>query len=312
MRSERGALVLSAVAAALLAAVGDRGRARHRLGRHPARRPVQPLLRGHRALHPAGGARSSRGPTTSDYPFGYLFFEPLINTVKGLLILGVSAFALVDAGIALASGGREVEFGPAALYAAFATVACLAVVWALRRGRAASPLVAADVETWTVNAAVSGGVLAGFLLAIWLQRAGHAGAALTSTRRWSPSSSCSPGRCRCAWRAAASSRSSTARPRGGGRRHGGRGRPRPRRPARSRAIWVRAIQPGRHRLRRRPRPGAARRPRSTSPPPTGCAGRSSPPSPAATRRCVVDVVFTAVEAYAAPTAGLTRSRPPDP
>ena len=54
---------------------------------------------------------------------------------------------------------------------------CLAVVWALRRA-AASPLVRADVETWTVNAVVSGGVLAGFLLAIWLQRAGHAGAAM--------------------------------------------------------------------------------------------------------------------------------------
>ncbi len=115
-------------------------------------------------------------PDDADYPFGYLFFEPLINTVKGLLILGVSAFALVDAAIALASGGRAVEFGPAALYAAVATAACIAVVLALRRS-APSPLVKADIDTWTVNAAVSGGVLAGFLLAAWLVRSGHAGAA---------------------------------------------------------------------------------------------------------------------------------------
>ena len=61
-------------------------------------------------------------PDDERYPFGYLFFEPLINPAKGLLILGVSLFALVDAAIALASGGREVVLGPAMAYAAFATV----------------------------------------------------------------------------------------------------------------------------------------------------------------------------------------------
>ena len=176
MRTERGALVLSAVAAALLAAVGIAAALVTGSGAI--------LLDGLfnlcfavAALFTLRVAQLLARPDDADYPFGYLFFEPLINTVKGLLILGVSAFALIDAVIALASGGREVEFGPAALYAAAATVTCLAVVWALRRA-AASPLVAADVETWTVNAVVSGGVLAGFLLAIWLQRAGHAGAAL--------------------------------------------------------------------------------------------------------------------------------------
>ena len=39
-------------------------------------------------------ARLLARPDDERYPFGYLFFEPLINTVKGLLILGVSAFAL--------------------------------------------------------------------------------------------------------------------------------------------------------------------------------------------------------------------------
>ena len=51
-------------------------------------------------------------PDDERYPFGYLFFEPLINTVKGLLILGVSAIALFDAVVALASGGRAVHSAP--------------------------------------------------------------------------------------------------------------------------------------------------------------------------------------------------------
>ena len=62
-------------------------------------------------------------------------------------------------------------------YAAFATVTCVAVALFLRARRDVSPLVAADVENWTVNAAVSGGVLAGFAGAAVLERAGLAGAA---------------------------------------------------------------------------------------------------------------------------------------
>ena len=117
-------------------------------------------------------------PDDERYPFGYLFFEPLINTGKGLLILGVSLFALFDAVSAILAGGRVVVVGPAMVYAAVATVACTAVALILRRAarRAPSPLVAADVENWTVNALVSGGVLAGFILATVLARRGHAGA----------------------------------------------------------------------------------------------------------------------------------------
>ncbi len=118
-------------------------------------------------------------PDDERYPFGYLFFEPLINSAKGLLLIGVSLFALADAGIALMSGGRAVTFGPAIAYAAGATLACLAVAFVLGHSHRAapSPLVAADVEAWLVSAAISAGVLAGFLLAAFLARRGHAAAA---------------------------------------------------------------------------------------------------------------------------------------
>lgn len=118
-------------------------------------------------------------PDDARYPFGYLFFEPLINTGKGLLILGVSLFALLDAVAALIAGGRAVTFGPAILYAVVATTACAVVALVLRRESRAhpSPLVTADVENWTVNAMISGGVLLGFVFATLLERSGHAGAA---------------------------------------------------------------------------------------------------------------------------------------
>lgn len=175
MRSERGALTLSAVAATLLAAVGVAAA----LATGSGAILLDALFNLCFAITAALTLRVARllaRPDDERYPFGYLFFEPLINTAKGLLILGVSAFALVDAAVALATGGRPVAFGPAALYAAVATLACAAVVLALRRA-APSPLVRADVDTWTVNAVVSGGVLLGFLLAAWLVRSGHAAAA---------------------------------------------------------------------------------------------------------------------------------------
>ena len=271
MLSERGALVLSACAAALLAAIG--------VAAALATGSGAILLDGLfnlcfcvTALFTLRVARLLARPDDERYPFGYLFFEPLINTVKGLLILGVSAFALFDAAIALASGGRAVEFGPAALYAAFATLACLAVVWALRRA-APSPLVAADVDTWTVNAAVSGGVLLGFLLAAGLERWGHAGAALYVDPAMVALvvllSIALPVRMAATGLLALLNRAPARR---GGGRHGG---PRPRRPRRP------AASPASGSARSSPdapptwsctcwcRPA----PTSTSPPPTACAAR---------------------------------------
>jgi predicted Co/Zn/Cd cation transporter (cation efflux family) len=173
VRSERAGLVVSAAAALVLGVVGVASAVATGSGAILLDGLFNICFFGTALLTLRVAALLAR-PDDERYPFGYLFFEPLINTVKGLLILGVSSFALVDAVIALATGGREVTLGPALAYAAFATVACIAVVLALRRTRqvVASPLVAADVDNWTVNAAISGGVFAGFLAAAALQRAG--------------------------------------------------------------------------------------------------------------------------------------------
>lgn len=119
-------------------------------------------------------ARLLRRPDDSDYPFGYLQFEPLINTVKAALILIVGLLALIDAGFVISRGGNDVSAGLALSYATFGTVVCGLLVFALRHKgrRVASPLVDADVENWVVNLAITLGMLAAFCLALWLQRAG--------------------------------------------------------------------------------------------------------------------------------------------
>lgn len=124
-------------------------------------------------------ARLLERPDDHRFPFGYMQFEPLINLVKGLLILGVALLALVNAVVSLARGGQAVQAGPALAYALFATGGGIAVSVMLRRLalRTRSPLVDADVGNWIVNAAISGGMVGAFLLAMVLERNGHITAA---------------------------------------------------------------------------------------------------------------------------------------
>ena len=112
-------------------------------------------------------------PDDRKFPFGYGYFESLVNAGKGLLILGVALFALIDALIALFSGGREILAGPAIIYAVFATLACSFTAWTLRRSLAHldTPLVRADYENWLINAMISSSVLLTFCfipVARWL------------------------------------------------------------------------------------------------------------------------------------------------
>ena len=109
-------------------------------------------------------ARLAQRPDDARYPFGYLQFEPLINLAKGLLILGVGMLALLDSSLALLRGGTAVEAGLALAYAGAATLGCGGTLLILRRlqRRAASPLVQGDIENWTVNTAISAGMVLAF------------------------------------------------------------------------------------------------------------------------------------------------------
>ena len=98
------------------------------------------------------------------FPAGYAFFEPLVNGIKGVLVLGISLMALAGALQAIFSGGRSIAAGMAIAYGTFATLACLGLAIMTRMGfkRTQSPLIHADAENWTVNAAISSAVLLAF------------------------------------------------------------------------------------------------------------------------------------------------------
>ncbi|SDM60147.1 cation diffusion facilitator family transporter [Franzmannia pantelleriensis] len=113
-------------------------------------------------------------PDSDSYPFGYSYFESLVNLCKGLLILGVSLFALVDAVVALLTGGRMISAGLAVMYALFATAACSLTAWVMHRSQrhVHSPLVVADKFNWLVNSVISAAVLAAFCLVLLFEHVG--------------------------------------------------------------------------------------------------------------------------------------------
>jgi cation diffusion facilitator family transporter len=116
-------------------------------------------------------ARLIEGPSDEEFPFGYAAFEPALNTVKSVLVLGVSVFALIGAINTILDGGRQLSAGWAIVYALVAVVGCFSVSFYQDRVAKAlgSPLLAVDAKNWLVNGAVSSAVGVAFGLAMLME-----------------------------------------------------------------------------------------------------------------------------------------------
>ena len=116
-------------------------------------------------------AKLVQGPADDWFHFGYSSFEPMLNTIKGLLLLGVCAFSLVSAVNALLHGGRPLNPGWALIYAIVAASGAGLLALAQRRAAKAtgSPLLEVDVKNWQIDAALSAGVALAFSAAFLLR-----------------------------------------------------------------------------------------------------------------------------------------------
>lgn len=103
------------------------------------------------------------------FTMSFWHLEPIVLGLNGVLLTGAALYALVTAVSSLLTGGRELDFGQAILYAAIVVV--VAVLMALKNRRAnrtiRSSFVALDVKGWTMSAALTGALLAAFLFG-WL------------------------------------------------------------------------------------------------------------------------------------------------
>ncbi len=110
-------------------------------------------------------ARMVQREDNAHFPMGYAFFEPLINGIKGMLVMGVSVMALIGALEALFSGGRAISPGMATLYGIFAATVCWLMALLTHRSakHSNSPLLLIDAENWLINGAISSAVLLAFI-----------------------------------------------------------------------------------------------------------------------------------------------------
>ena len=108
-----------------------------------------------------------RRPDNAQYPFGYAGFEPLLNFLRGGLVLGVTSFASLSALTTLSQGGHPVGSQVVALYALLTASACFYVASRVGRlGRKVdSPLLKVDSESWRVDGMISLGVFVAFVVA---------------------------------------------------------------------------------------------------------------------------------------------------
>lgn len=106
------------------------------------------------------------------FQFGYYNFEPLLNLVKGFIILIVCVFALVSSIEAILGGGKELQMELAVVYAIIATIACFVVALILKhyKKKLHSPLVDVDAFNWLMNGIISGGVALTFIIAYFMKK----------------------------------------------------------------------------------------------------------------------------------------------
>ncbi|WP_258934327.1 cation transporter [Nesterenkonia pannonica] len=86
--------------------------------------------------------------------------------VNALLMMSVAAYALFQAVTALLSGGRDVEFGAAVIYAGVVVVLTFAIGFVEHRANRTlnSALVAIDVKGWIMAGGVTSALLVAFLI----------------------------------------------------------------------------------------------------------------------------------------------------
>lgn len=105
--------------------------------------------------------------TSQRFQFGYWHLEPLVGVLRDSILTVACIYAAIDAVNSLASGGHEVEYGLAALWAGVLCAIGLVMTLVLRRKAKAlqSPMLELDARSWAVSACLSLALLVGFVVA---------------------------------------------------------------------------------------------------------------------------------------------------
>ncbi len=98
------------------------------------------------------------------FSLGFWHLEPIVLGMNGVLLMGVSIYALITAISSLFAGGHTLKFDYAIIYAAVTLVVCLAMAFIARRANRSlgSEFVALDATAWLMSAGITAALLVAF------------------------------------------------------------------------------------------------------------------------------------------------------
>ncbi|AWJ83241.1 cation transporter [Azospirillum sp. TSH58] len=121
------------------------------------------------AASTASGPR--RGKLAERFTMGFWHLEPMVLGLNATLLMGAAIYALINAVGSLMTGGRDLAFDHAIVYAAVTVlVAAGMAVFATRANRTVrSDFLALDAKAWIMSAALTAALLVAFVFGYLIQ-----------------------------------------------------------------------------------------------------------------------------------------------
>lgn len=102
------------------------------------------------------------------FPFGKHVLEPLVISLKSLIIAIMCLYSLIGALTTIANGGNNIEIGFAIIYSIVSVVGCSIITFYMKvkEKKLSSELIKVECTQWLMDTALSAAVLVGFVLAM--------------------------------------------------------------------------------------------------------------------------------------------------
>lgn len=104
------------------------------------------------------------------FPFGKHILEPIVISIKSLIIAIMCSYSLIEAIKTLMNGGNSLEFGLALIYSIVSVLGCGIISFYMKEqeNKINSELIKAECTQWFMDTALSTAVLVGFIIAMVL------------------------------------------------------------------------------------------------------------------------------------------------
>lgn len=102
------------------------------------------------------------------FPFGKHILEPIVISIKSLIIAIMCLYSLVGAIKTIVAGGNNLEFGLAIIYSVVSVIGCgaISLYMKLKSKALSSELIKAEFTQWLMDTSLSTAVLVAFIVAI--------------------------------------------------------------------------------------------------------------------------------------------------